>query len=116
MVVASKAFDHGIVCGSENNLVVDRSVRDSFAHALRRAGAAVLSPAECDRLARAAFDDRDGRLRRTVLGQAATSIAAQAGIEVPAGISPARGSGAPPGRAGAVRPGKARPAAVAVHR
>ena len=85
MVVASKAFDHGIVCGSENNLVVDRSVRDSFAHALRRAGAAVLSPAECDRLARAAFDDHDGRLRRTVLGQAATSIAAQAGIEVPAG-------------------------------
>ena len=84
-VVASKAFDHGIVCGSENNLVVDRSVRDSFAHALRSAGAAVLSPAECDRLARAAFDDHDGRLRRTVLGQAATSIAAQAGIEVPAG-------------------------------
>ena len=84
-VVASKAFDHGIVCGSENNLVVDRSVRDSFAGALRRAGAAVLNPAECDRLARAAFDDRDGRLRRAVLGQAATSIAAQAGIQVPAG-------------------------------
>ena len=85
VVVASKAFDHGIICGSENNLVVDRSVRDSFAGALRRAGAAVLSPAECDRLARAAFDDRDGRLRRTVLGQAAESIAAQAGIEVPRG-------------------------------
>ena len=85
MVVASKAFDHGIICGSENNLVVDRSVRESFAGALRRAGAAVLSPADCDRLASAAFDHRDGRLRRTVLGQAATSIAAQAGIEVPAG-------------------------------
>ena len=85
MVVASKAFDHGIVCGSENNLVVDRSVRDSFAGALRRAGAAVLSPAECDRLARAAFDEQHGRLRRAVLGQAATSIAARAGIQVPAG-------------------------------
>jgi acetaldehyde dehydrogenase/alcohol dehydrogenase len=85
MVVASKAFDHGIVCGSENNLVIDRSVRDSFADALRRAGAAVLSPAECDRLARAAFDGRDGRLRRAVLGQAATAIAARAGIAVPAG-------------------------------
>ncbi len=85
MVVASKAFDHGIICGSENNLVVERSVRDSFAGALQMAGAAVLNAAECDRLARAAFDDRDGRLRRTVLGQAATSIAAGAGIEVPAG-------------------------------
>ena len=84
-VVASKAFDHGIVCGSENNLVVDRSVRDCFAAALQRAGATVLTAAECDRLARAAFDDRDGRLRRTVLGQAAPSIAAEAGIQVPAG-------------------------------
>jgi acyl-CoA reductase-like NAD-dependent aldehyde dehydrogenase len=83
-VVASKAFDHGIICGSENNLVVDRCVRDSFIGALRTAGAAVLSPAECDRLARVAFDERDGRLRRTVLGQAAAFIADQAGIEVPA--------------------------------
>ena len=85
IVVASKAFDHGIICGSENNLVVDRSVRDAFADALRRAGAAVLTAAECDRVARVAFDDRDGRLRRSVLGQAAAAIAAQAGIAVPAG-------------------------------
>ena len=84
-VVASKAFDHGIICGSESNLVVDRSVRDSFVDALRRAGAAVLNAAECDRVARVAFDDRDGRLRRAVLGQAATAIAAAAGIKVPAG-------------------------------
>jgi acetaldehyde dehydrogenase / alcohol dehydrogenase len=84
-VVASKAFDHGIICGSESSLVVDRSVRDSFVDALRMAGAVVLNAAECDRVARVAFDDRDGRLRRTVLGQAATSIAAEAGIEVPAG-------------------------------
>jgi acetaldehyde dehydrogenase / alcohol dehydrogenase len=85
MVVASKGFDHGIICGSENNLVADRSVRDSFVGALRRSGAAVLDATECDRLARVAFDDRDGRLRRTVLGQAATAIAAQAGVAVPAG-------------------------------
>jgi acetaldehyde dehydrogenase/alcohol dehydrogenase len=85
MVVASKAFDHGIICGSENNLVVDQAVRGAFTAALRAAGAAVLGPADCDRLARAAFDDRDGRLRRAVLGQAATAIAAQASIAVPAG-------------------------------
>jgi acetaldehyde dehydrogenase / alcohol dehydrogenase len=85
MVVASKAFDHGIICGSENNLVVDQSVRGPFTAALRAAGAAVLGPADCDRLARAAFDGRDGRLRRAVLGQAATAIAAPAGIAVPAG-------------------------------
>ena len=85
MVVASKAFDHGIICGSENNLIVDQSVRDDFTAALQRAGAAVLDPTECDRLAQAVFDERDGRLRRAVLGQPATAIAAQAGIAVPAG-------------------------------
>jgi acyl-CoA reductase-like NAD-dependent aldehyde dehydrogenase len=85
IVVRSKAFDHGIICGSENNLVVDRSVRDSFLGALSGAGAAVLGVTEADRVARTAFDDRDGRLRRAMLGQAATAIAAQAGIEVPAG-------------------------------
>lgn len=84
-VVASKAFDHGIICGSENDLVVDLPVRDWFAGALRRAGAAVLGPSECDRLARVVFDGPDRRLSRTVLGQAATVIAARAGIEVPAG-------------------------------
>jgi acetaldehyde dehydrogenase / alcohol dehydrogenase len=85
MVVASKGFDHGIICGSENNLVVDGLVCDAFTSALRAAGAAVLTAAEGDRLARAAFDDADGRLRRAVLGQAAPVIAARAGIEVPAG-------------------------------
>ncbi|HEX7267880.1 MAG TPA: aldehyde dehydrogenase family protein [Streptosporangiaceae bacterium] len=85
MVVASKAFDHGIICGSENNLVVDRSLRDSFIDTLRTAGAAVLDAAECDRVARIAFDDQDGRLRHSVLGQAATVIAAGADVDVPAG-------------------------------
>src|SRR5205823_15000285 len=65
-VVASKAFDHGIICGSENNLVVDRSVRDSFIDALRTAGAAVLDAAGCGRVARSAFDDHDGCPRPTV--------------------------------------------------
>jgi acyl-CoA reductase-like NAD-dependent aldehyde dehydrogenase len=82
MVVASKSFDHGIICGSENNLVVDESVRETFIGALRQAGAAVLDDAECERLARVAFDGE--HLSRSVLGQAATAIAAQAGIEVPA--------------------------------
>ena len=37
IAVASKALYRGIICGSENNLVVDRSVRDSFIGALRKA-------------------------------------------------------------------------------
>ncbi len=48
-VVISKAFDNGLVCGAEHNLVVEASVRDRFMAALERAGAAALGPAEAAR-------------------------------------------------------------------
>jgi acyl-CoA reductase-like NAD-dependent aldehyde dehydrogenase len=81
-VVASKAFDNGIVCGSEDNLVVDASLRSRFVTALRRAGAAVLSGEQIDHLVAHAFDPADGHLRRGVLGQPAREIAAAAGVEL----------------------------------
>jgi acyl-CoA reductase-like NAD-dependent aldehyde dehydrogenase len=81
-VVASKAFDHGIVCGSEDNLVVDAVVRSRFVAALRRAGAAVLDGEQTDRVVAHAFDPADGHLRRSVLGQPASQIAVAAGVEL----------------------------------
>ena len=81
-VVASKAFDHGIVCGSEDNLVVEASLRSPFVAALRRAGAAVLTDEQTDRLLAYAFDPADGHLNRRALGQPAGQIAAAAGVEL----------------------------------
>ena len=40
-VVESKAFDHGMICGSEHHLVVEGGVRGPFVAALEAAGAAV---------------------------------------------------------------------------
>jgi len=79
-VVESKSFDHGIICGSEDNLVVDAAVAGPFLAALEAAGAAVCSPEEAERVAAHAFDPGDGHLRREVLGQAAEAIAAAAGV------------------------------------
>ena len=79
-VVQSKAFDHGIICGSEDNLVVDASVAGPFQAALEREGAAVCSPEETARVAAHAFDPADGHLRREVLGQPAAAIAEGAGV------------------------------------
>jgi acetaldehyde dehydrogenase/alcohol dehydrogenase len=81
-VVASKAFDHGIVCGSEDNLVVEAPLRSPFVAALRRAGAAVLTAEQTDRLLAYAFDPADGHLHRRALGQPAGQIAAAAGVEL----------------------------------
>jgi acetaldehyde dehydrogenase / alcohol dehydrogenase len=80
-VVQSKVFDHGIICGSEDNLVVDAAVGAPFQAALEEAGAAVCSPEEAERVAAHAFDPGDGHLRREALGQSAQAIAEAAGVE-----------------------------------
>jgi acyl-CoA reductase-like NAD-dependent aldehyde dehydrogenase len=79
-VVESKAFDHGIICGSEDNLVVDAAVERPFLAALEAAGAAVCSPDEAARVAAHAFDPGDGHLRREALGQSAQAIAEAARV------------------------------------
>ncbi|HWC43350.1 MAG TPA: aldehyde dehydrogenase family protein [Actinomycetota bacterium] len=79
-VVESKSFDHGIICGSEDNLVVEQAVAGPFLAALEAAGAAVCTPEEAERVAAHAFDPGDGHLRREALGRAATEIAAAAGV------------------------------------
>jgi len=79
-VVQSKAFDNGIICGSEDNLVVEEGVAGPLLAELERAGAAVCSPAEAARVAGHAFDPGDGRLRREALGQSAQTIAEVAGV------------------------------------
>ncbi|GAA2904889.1 acetaldehyde dehydrogenase (acetylating) [Pseudonocardia halophobica] len=79
-VVESKAFDNGVICGSENNLVVDTAVRTAFITALRAAGAAVLSSAETAAFTARAFDLSTGRLHRDLVGQSAPEILAATGI------------------------------------
>jgi acetaldehyde dehydrogenase/alcohol dehydrogenase len=79
-VVESKAFDNGIICGSEDNLVVEEGVAGPLLAELERAGAAVCSPAEAARVAGHTFDPDDGHLRREALGQSAQAIAEVAGV------------------------------------
>lgn len=79
-VVSSKYYDHGIICGSENNLVVDQKVYPEFIDALIQQGAAVLSKDEKIRALTAWFDDK-GKLKSSILGQSANSLASLANIE-----------------------------------
>jgi acetaldehyde dehydrogenase/alcohol dehydrogenase len=83
-VVLSKPFDHGIIWGSEQHLLVDAAIATEVAAELRRAGAMVLSRAETAELAATFF--LDGRPRRDLLGHSAADIAAHAGIDVDANV------------------------------
>ena len=80
-VVNSKSFDNGIVCGSENNLLVDAKIADDFIEQLVVQGAAVLSSGERDHLIKKAFTDCsvDGDW----IGKSAQEICNAVGIERP---------------------------------
>ncbi len=81
MVIQSKSFDNGVICGSENNLVVEVTVWEDFIAALEAHGAAVLAPDEVERLTAHVIDAEKGHLRREVVGLSAQSIAQAAGIQ-----------------------------------
>lgn len=81
-VISSKSFDNGIICGSEQHLVVDEHVVAPFTEALRRAGAAVLTPEQVTEFERLLFDPSTGRLLRHLVGLPAPALAAAAQVAV----------------------------------
>ena len=76
-VIVSKSFEHGIICASENNLVVDSRMVEGLVAALEARGAAVLRSDEVDRFVATVFDDH---VRRELHGVSAERLASLAGI------------------------------------
>jgi len=81
MVIGSKSFDNGIICGSDNNLVVVDAVKEDFVEALQKHGAIILTPPEKTRFVAATFDADSKHIRKDKVGQDAMKIAAEAAIE-----------------------------------
>ena len=80
MIIQSKSFDNGIICGSENNLVVVASVRNDFIRMLEAHGAIILRPDEKNRFTAQVFDPDYPRLQRSIIGKSAQAIAKSTGI------------------------------------
>ncbi|HKY32000.1 MAG TPA: aldehyde dehydrogenase family protein [Candidatus Polarisedimenticolia bacterium] len=83
-IVAGKSFDHGVLCSSENAVVADRPIAGALEAAMAAQGARFLDETEAARLAALAVAP-DGSLNTSIVGRAATAIAAMAGIEAPEG-------------------------------
>ena len=79
-IVAGKSFDNGVICGSENNLVVVSRVHDEFVRQLEAAGAIILTADEKTRFTPLAIDPESGTLKKSLVGKSACFIADQAGI------------------------------------
>ena len=80
-VILGKSFDCGMLCSSENNLVVERSVCGAFIDALERSGAAVVQPNEALQTRETLFDPIRGNLCRKILGQPPERIAKLIGLK-----------------------------------
>jgi acetaldehyde dehydrogenase (acetylating) len=82
-VVTGKTFDNGVLCSSENSVVVDEPIADAVKREFQALGGYFMNKAEMDGLARALVTPQ--RLPNPALvGKSAVYIAGKCGIIVPA--------------------------------
>ncbi len=85
-IVASKTFDNGIVCASEQAVVVERSLAPRAREELERQGGYFLDEAQRDALARRVLR-RDGSMDPAAVGRSAGELCRMAGLaDVPAAV------------------------------
>ena len=83
-LVLSKSFDNGMICASEQSVIVDEEIKDEFERLMKKAGCYFLSEEETSRLRNTMFiKEKDGALNSAIVGQSPYKIAGEAGIEVP---------------------------------
>ena len=85
-VVMSKSFDNGMICASEQAVIVEKEIYKEFEQLAREAGCYFVSEEEKDKLKNAMFEWSDEwgyKLKSHIPGQSSFEIAKQAGFEVP---------------------------------
>lgn len=82
-IIISKTFDNGTECPSEQTLVIDREIAPDLLYEFKRLGCHVCSMEEVEKVADVAIDARTGGMNYRLVGQPASKVAAEAGIDVP---------------------------------
>lgn len=80
-VLMSKTFDNGMICASEQSIIVHKDVYDEVRKELEYRGAYLLDKKEKDKVAKTII--QDGKLNAAIVGQPAYKIAEIAGVKVP---------------------------------
>lgn len=83
-IIDSKTFDNGVICASEQSIVVEGVIREQVVEELKRQGGHFLNSEESARLG--AFLLRgNGTINPQVVGKSAERLAELAGLSIPAG-------------------------------
>ncbi|NLK86537.1 MAG: bifunctional acetaldehyde-CoA/alcohol dehydrogenase [Clostridiaceae bacterium] len=80
-IVHSKTFDHGMICASEQSVIVLDSIYDKVKDEFVKRGCYILSEEETEKIRNTIIIN--GALNAKIVGQPAAKIAALAGFEVP---------------------------------
>ena len=80
-LVMSKSFDNGMICASEQSVIVDKEIHEEFEKLMKEAGCYFLNADETKRLREKMFDE--DKLNSFVVGKSPYFIAKMADIEVP---------------------------------
>ena len=82
-IIHSKTFDNGMICASEQSVIVLEKVYDAVKEEFARRGCYFLDPEETEKVRKTILIN--GALNAKIVGQKAATIAALAGVTVPAG-------------------------------
>ncbi len=80
-IVHSKTFDNGMICASEQSVIVDSTIYDRVRAEFQRRGCYFLSPDETEKVRKTILIN--GALNSKIVGQRASKIAALSGFHVP---------------------------------
>ena len=85
-LVLSKSFDNGMICASEQAVLVDKEIYQEFERLMRKNGCYFVNPEEKEKLANSMFDYTEEygyKLKSHVPGQSPYMIAKEAGFDIP---------------------------------
>lgn len=82
-LILSKTFDNGMICASEQSVVVDEDISSEFENIMIKNGCAFLSEEDTEKLTAYMINPEKGTLNGAVAGKSASKIAESAGINVP---------------------------------
>lgn len=80
-IIHSKSFDNGMICASEQSVIVLKDVYDEFKSLMVEYGGYIIPKKDLDKVRQTIIIN--GSLNSKIVGQKATTIAKMAGLEVP---------------------------------
>lgn len=84
-LILSKTFDNGMICASEQAVIVDKAIAPKFEKLMKKYGCYFAKPDEIKKLSDYCIDSEKGAVNPVIVGKPATWIAEQAGVKVPEG-------------------------------